>query len=320
MVNSSIIIPMFVALIGIIGTITPVLMNKYYESANKPFINVDIETLNNHTASAQISNTGSSPATNISLLIEAPKKIVNVIDLLNTGVTKTSQNFSQNILKMQIAKFIQGSGSRLKFEMLFDESRNNIRYANYNYSAFVIYDQGSNSVRIPLTTLDMLNEIYGSFNGFPGIAYLYLVLIPISILLIKRKRKKQKRKRFVDEMMNNLLKVRSTIKSEPMYRSILEDINTKDISVDTGLSLRIYWSIFEGIKNKNTSVDTNLRSVFDPQDYIIINDFNIVLKLRNEYISNNSIIDENRLQKLNDDCLHYAEKALKDIDWKKYSS
>ena len=101
---------------------------------------------------------------------------------------------------------------------------------------------------------------------------------------------------------------------------ILEDINTKDISVDTGLSLRIYWSIFEGIKNKNTSVDTNLRSVFDPQDYIIINDFNIVLKLRNEYISNNSIIDENRLQKLNDDCLHYAEKALKDIDWKKYSS
>ena len=126
-------------------------MNKYYESANKPFINVDIETLNNHTASAQISNTGSSPATNISLLIEAPKKIVNVIDLLNTGVTKTSQNFSQNILKMQIAKFVQGSGSRLKFEMLFDESRNNIRYANYNYSAFVIYDQGSNSVRIPLT-------------------------------------------------------------------------------------------------------------------------------------------------------------------------
>src|SRR5215213_3992513 len=176
MVNSAIMIPLFVAFLGISGTIIPILINNYYQSSNKPFINVDIQTPDNHTAYAEVSNTGSSPATNISLLIQAPQKIVKVTDLLNTGVPKTSQNFSQNILKMQIAKFVQGDGSRLIFEMLFDEPRNNIRYTDYNYSAFVIYDQGSNSFRIPLSTIDQLNELYGSFSGVPGIAYLYIVL------------------------------------------------------------------------------------------------------------------------------------------------
>ncbi len=145
-----------VAIVGIVAAIAPFLITTIYNQIySKP--NVILDIIPNIEGNGQrtrfdIRNIGVVPATNLSLLIDSPKKIMTVTNIFSTSHlslpdfnntilhSNIPMTINERFLEIKAAKLVHGGGSDILIETLID-SKTNQSYEDYRAS--LIYDQGS---------------------------------------------------------------------------------------------------------------------------------------------------------------------------------
>jgi len=158
-------IPVIVSVIGVFaGSIPFILAAVSNESTGPPTIDlvkqvsdipiIDWFVKSNH-ALFTFSNIGQSPATNVSLIIDSPKKIINVPKIScisklilqnpNSSVLENNIPVSMNrdSIQIDIPKMINGKASLTEIKVSLDGEQG----AN-DYRAFIIFDQGSDIGRL----------------------------------------------------------------------------------------------------------------------------------------------------------------------------
>jgi hypothetical protein len=300
--------PIIVAIIGITGTVIPSLLEtSSTQITNNPSIKLDKmlgatdETMfeelmhfdifsDDDEATLRLINDGGMPATNISLIIDSSKKIINVTkrygitdivlpDFSNVVLQNNIPRYvDTNVIKMNISRLMPGEGSAVEVEIKTDGEQ-----TLDDYRAFVMYDQGSAVAKDP-SVFAFLSPGYITLNVLVwvalGIWYFYFF-------------RTIKRKRLVQRLLGELIRWRGSIKSNPLTRDYLP---------------KFY--IGQMISSFNRKYITGVT------DYILVDDLYSKLIEREGKISNST---DNELKKINQQLLTLVQNALWQIDWKKYT-
>jgi hypothetical protein len=312
-------IPIIVAIIGLSGFILPqfstTLFNQVY---NKPYLYMTISSTTNVASglsrtSFNFTNSGTMPATNLSLILTAENKTIDYItnQLSTVNVTLANPRSPHSILEinqpnpingsfveLHIKKFVNGGGSRIN---LLVGSRNT---TIFDYTVYATYDQGSTKLWEP--------EISPEFNVLYYIFYFGTIVIAESVVFwyIIRQIFKRRMRRFANGSTQEMIVVRKELR---------ESLSNSEIFSDE------YWTTpaFFGRARRRylppPSVEQKRRRISNINDYMRIDDFYSILAERNSYIQNQAL-DGAALVKLNKKCLELAENALEKIDWSKYWS
>jgi hypothetical protein len=317
MVSTSTAVPIIVAVIVAAGAAIPPLYSGIRESREPDvFIVIRGKSPNITESTVSIANRGTEPASNLSLIISAPKDIVNITNLFSTADVilplfdntvlepGSTQAINHSMLKIQIPKLIQGTGSNITLEPFFNRSE--------SITTNAVFDQGSvqeilccndtdsrfNATR---NTPSVISAFYGWVKQFSGYFVFYLAYgavfgIPIFIWLYSRKRLKRDMKYVLDSILDT--------------RSVLRDYGSKDNDID-GSYLK-FASNRDRIKNIS--------------DILLLDDFYSALYKRNLYLhetyrgerGESDLSRANTLSKHNEALLAAAENALNKVDWNKY--
>jgi hypothetical protein len=303
--NLSLLVPIIVALIGIIGTIAPSFIDRSVSQNEKnPVIEFEYDIDLKNSIILTISNKGNGPATNMSLFINTtPISISNVTNLMTTSDI-SSNNMSLDIgksirvnntnIKIQTPTFVQGSGSIISLKLYFDT---NILETNLNLTSMSIYDQGSSysrfsSINKPPNFDFQSNEymVYYTFINLPIFIY-FLYYLHIS-----------RKKRYYKRIITSLLSIRHTLKLDIYTEIIFENLwNIKGVTyVDKILD-----------KNRSELLTLeNFRKSMDTKDYILLDDFFTLLNKRNFLLQSDTMTNQ---LKTKDDKV--KELNHKYIDW-----
>jgi hypothetical protein len=307
------------AILSVMGTIAaasiPILLTSYSSHiSNKPDVSVNVipnADRDGRKALILVVNDGSSAATNMSLTIEANKKIISITnEFTSTSVTisgfnktlfamHTSRNINQPSIILNIARFVPGSGSIIKLVTFIDAKQDQFYY-NYNVSA--AYDQGSVMGKVLKPTSHTLFQYLSNIAEYvvenPFLVASEIAVIPVTWIvlrwwLIKRI---HSRSRLIYLLINQLLYSREILKN---------NIDSED-----------HFSF--GTPNFYSYA---LR-YFEVDDLIRLQDLQTKLDNRIKYLSSpvspKRLETEAELSKYNKDCLILIEDVLKNIDWTKY--
>lgn len=324
MTNWGAAIPIIVAIIGISGVIVPSLstplINQIY---NKPSLKIDIisESKNKTATTVNLTNTGTMPATNLSLILTANNKIINdITNLLSTVNVTLANPGSHSLLKingpmahpkssfveLHVKKFVNGDGSVIKLAVGAKDA------IDKNYTAYATYDQGSTK----RTGAEIWWSDLSAFAN-PISSLIYLIVAEVIVVAyIWIRLHKRRKKRFFVGITQEMMDVRKALRETFSNKKIFSDKywTTKRLPSykywTTRLLLPTYASALLPITDKR-------RVVSDITDYMRIDDFYSKLAERNSSINNNQI-DDIALVKLNKKCLELVEDALEKIDWSKY--
>lgn len=205
-------VPILVALIGVTAAAIPLLLDTIINQVyNRPNVNIEITpfAVNGYQkATIVLTNTGVSTANNVSVLIQAPKEILNLTDKWSTtSVILTTANktlelnvpaqTNKSLIELSIQKFVFGSGSNITLETLINGGKEPIFY---NYTANAIYEEGS-SKGIVFRSQDPFTQelvrLWGTWSHPYLIVLYYVVIIPVVIIYLNRRRKSRSRLQYI---------------------------------------------------------------------------------------------------------------------------
>ena len=332
MVNWGAVSPIIVAIIGASGVIVPILINQLY---NKPNIDIDIKNSTQedpkNSTIITLSNIGTMPATNLSLIITAHNEIIdnitNVFSTVNVTLaspparsisllgifpiiiieipkppslfnTNSHSMIKSRSAELHVDKFVNGDGSIIKLAVGAKDARVG------DYIVYATYDQGSKSHAGLETDYPSLLIHY--------LPYIYLIVAEIiftiyfsvwSVRWILRRRKRT----FFEGIIYEIVDIR---------KELIETLSARKIFFDK------YWKELSGFKRYSVPIEYKHRMIRNVNDYIRIDDFYSKLAERNSYINscieNKHLIDDTALLKINKKCLELAEEVLEKIDWSRY--
>ena len=322
MVGSSATLSIAVAVIGVLGTIIPPYLSVISQDYRQPNIRIidatDRSAIQNRTSpfptnltqyDFRIANTGSAPATNLSVILNvSPMDIVNISNKLSTtGIvlpefnnrvfhSGDNQTVNSSLLELHIPKLIHGRGSTVALNTFINHSDE----GNNDIEAFAVYDQGS-TVDLLSSTAEPIS-FEGQFSNLLEVygPYYYLILYGsigwFSASYILRRRKL---KRFPLKIAKEIIAIRRELRNDHSSRYTYPEI----------------WN----------QVPYKMRKSIDSvNDYLLIDDFNSELKKRNSYLRDinkgETLPKDYTLLKLNETLLLAAENVLDKIDWNKYGS
>jgi hypothetical protein len=325
MVNWGTVTPIVVAIIGISGVVLPIFstvyVNQFY---NKPSINIDIGMRPEKGKQIiNITNSGTVPATNLSLVITANNHIINDV----TNLLSTTNVFLMNprpsslleinhlkpvkslVLGLHIEKFANGDGSIIKLAIGATNTTPN------DYVVYATHDQGS-TLMPPLPFFNTKNVSTAGAFFFIVAEFIVVIYIPLAV-------KRRNRKRVVQQITKEMIEVRKSLRHNPLDPNTFESQDTfksrwrwlprpmprpiTDSGVDT------IWKV------RYSRTGDSHKIIKETNDYIRVDDFYSKLVERDSYIKNNNqVIDDFTLAELNMQCLQLAEDALTKIDWSKY--
>ena len=330
MVNWGTVTPIVVAIIGISGVVLPafssVFINQIY---NKPSINIDIPTEPGRDKQIiNITNSGTIPATNLTIVITASNHTINnITNLLSTTdvilvnprpqslepqslETNNPQKINDTQLNLQVKKFANGAGSIIELAIGANET------TSKDYVVYAAYDQGSKKGLIEKperTPLQIINDYIITFlTGFinSGFAYFYLAEI-IVLLYVGHRLNRRTKRRFLQRVIKEIRDVRKSLRADPFNKEIL--------LVKPGHSDTAWAQPIRGLRGFLLRRREDKRKKFiSENDYTRIDDSYSKLTERNSYIQNNQVIEDFTLAELNRQCLELAEDALTKTDWSKY--
>lgn len=331
MAASSALVPILVAVIGVVGALVPALYVNSLQT--QPESDVTVTGLGYPVGATSdfvitIDNIlGNAPATNLTLILDSyadTSRFVYVKNLFSTTNVVLSQYHNivlepgsnrtinqSSPLKIHIPKLIHGIGSSIR---LMTEITNSTGFLD----VYALYDQGSNRLHIPETfsvettanpPLNLTKETekftqgvqyYVSSLFSPGIIQYYIVFFTtfgIIIYLYMRRRKTMRR--FLSKVVKNIVEIRGALRN---------DLTNKDIFSE------VWFEMPEKKRQDNHNIG----------DYLIIDDFYSQLRKRNSYLSSDNsekegnLSNANTLSILNEALLAAAENALNRVDWNKY--
>ena len=308
MAASSVLIPVVVAVIAVIGGILPIYIGTTHVPAL--FIYMEHYVHPDHSGvDVSIVNNGNSPATNLSITLTALYDSSNIMSITNKPLSSKilynntvlqpgfSQPMNQSMPEIRVPKLVPGEGSRIFFSAVAGN-------ASDAMALHVVHDQGSHELVAMgdqiRTTIDefqiqntILNTTYFILNP------VFLAYYAIFFGLIYLYHRIRKRTKFPTKVAKDIMETRKLLRSDVTSRSIFSEawVNVSDKKRQT-------------VKN----ID----------DYLLIDDFYQDLKKRNEYLERSSGNKEsdlsraNALSKLNESLLAAAENVLNKVDWNKY--
>lgn len=198
------------------------------------FVNIRGKSPNITESILSIANYGTAPATNMSIIISAPKGILNITNLFSTAevilpvhgniVLKpgSTQTINQPVLEIQTPRLVQGFGSNITLAAFFNHSE--------SVKINAVFDQGSVRARCcspDLTTSDPLTTTVNYFatifsysdRGAYAALYLSYVLIVGAFIFLwwdKRNRFKKVMKQVLDSIMETRRYLRSNYINAPL--------------------------------------------------------------------------------------------------------
>ena len=318
MVNWGAVSPIIVAIIGASGVIVPILINQLY---NKPNIDIDIKNSTQedpkNSTIITLSNIGTMPATNLSLIITAHNEIIdNITNVFSTANVTLVMPKSRSLLEinspmqinsssveLHVKKFANGGGSIIKLAVHTKDA------TDKDYTIYATYDQGSNKRSGGGHVFFIFSPSLGTYGFFAEL----IVIVYFFAWL-----RKHFRKRFFIELINEIIYVRKTLRI---------NLSDKDLSSDHTWTFNILDTEHHRVmklidKIFYAPVWAKHKLIKSVNDYTRIDDFYSKLAQRNSYIRscivNNYLIDDNDLLKLNKKCLELAEEVLEKIDWSRY--
>jgi hypothetical protein len=271
-----------------------------FDCSAKPNVEIEVkpDADNKSRIEVQLTNTGSQPATNLSLAIDSSMRVVNIINKFSTAniflqkdnttleVTQ-SRAISDNVINLYIQKLIQGLGSIVRIETVVDGKFNQY-YNNDRFDVYAVYDQGS--------TMGKIDPLYDSLTRvlFEPFILMYFIVLYIPIIIFYyyyfvRWTAKHFMRRLVDNARN-------------VHNAIKEDIMTR----------QSFSQFLSDAKNCNNQFKKEISNNF----YVL----NFYEKLDTREKKKVSDIAESELRPLNDECFSASEQVLRRIDWSEFNS
>jgi hypothetical protein len=199
-------IPIVVALIGVIGAVTPVLVTSFSsQSLNKPNVDINIIKSVDGWVELTLTNNGFAPATNLTLIVDASGEIANSSDYTLNTVQVSQIKIDDRRLEAHIPKLLQGSGSIVKLNISLSENSNNPYYVVY-----VTYDQGSNMKKYPATSTEALVEFSTTYGAFYIIFSVFY--FPLILFYSYRRRRKRRRNLLISKVIEDIIEIRRVLR------------------------------------------------------------------------------------------------------------
>jgi hypothetical protein len=202
-------IPIMVAVIGVIGTLTPVLVNYIStQSSDKPMVDIQFSRMD-RGMEITLGNKGFAPATDVTLMVYAPKKIADNSSYILNTVQVDPIEISNTRLEAHIPKLVHGSGSVVKIAVYLSESPD-----SNTFDAYVTYEEGSHSEAYAFTTddTDFLSQLFGRFDILTFSIIFYSIFIPLFFILLYRISRKRQGKKFISKVMENITEIRRELR------------------------------------------------------------------------------------------------------------
>jgi len=307
-----------IAIIAFVGAITPILVTSFSNwASNMPIVDPDMILYNNSNTNSEeaeitLTNIGFGPATNITLIVYAPKLdgVINIGSTAQVELPITSQTdpirYDGTRIEAHIPKLVTGSGSFVKLKLFLARNQT---ISSDGYPAYVTYDQGSDTRTFFLNIDDPLTGIYNGYNNalpygnillIPVILFGLFIFLYIRLLQVRKKRKQLMEKlkgHFISGVIDDLIHIRRVLKIDSKHQQPLPNLWR------IGGDYKFMLDYLDYIKAKEI------------QDYIILEDIFVALEDRNQSLSS---ISDYRLEMLNKNLLYLANNALEKINWKKY--
>ena len=270
------------------------------------------------------SNIGSSPATNMTLIVESLHPILeaftdsSTVEISSTNI-EDSRYIEDSRFTARIPILNQGGGAYIAVYLnvsisdsdmngsIFVVSGSGLFSESFSeaYSVYAIYNEGSTGKFFPLTAFEKFQEIYGVFGSISLIIVYVLIAVFFLIFFIHRVRRGRV-KTFISKLLENITEIRRALRSNN---------NNKEV-------FRNDWKLDESQKqdiqqNKSQKRYTQYIQQRATLDYILLDDFYTKLDERNQSLKN---IIPQKLENLNENLLQLADNALQKIDWEKYTS
>jgi hypothetical protein len=332
MANWGAAVPIIVAIIGISGVVIPTFSTQIY---NKPSLNIDIPNeLENGTQIIELSNNGTVPATNLSLVLTANNKIINnITNLLSTiNVNLVSPGppslleinhlkpINASVVTLHVDKFVSGIGSVIKLAV----GAKGVTYKDY--TVYMAYDQGSNKRSGGEQGPFFLYTYPIYFVVYPFIAF--GIAFGILILYLAVKVRTQIKKRLCTMIMEDIIDFRKIVKKNKNYN--LSHLNVyipgRKVFMKRAWKLKAVRKVLGVLDKfiprpllrswaKEGKGITLAQLIRGAEDFLPVDDFYLKMKVRKNAIKSHK---DDEIKKLNEECLNLAEDALKNVNWSKY--
>ena len=326
MAASSAIIPIIVAVIGVVGTIAPLYINN--SVSTNPGIVIEAQPLESNVSGdiVHIGNVGNAPATNMSVILsscwsgysnmtsrfmlqpltsDCKARIHSITNSYSTAdVVLTPKNVSlesgstqivnKSIVRVIIPRLVQGPASFINLQV--NPSLGDV---------FVTYDQGSTSLRLFDLAWEDAVPIWLENTGLFGPLGLFYLIFYLTFFIligwyIGRLMDGRAVKRFLANITDNIMQVRGALRRDHTHKNDFPDV----------------WNEMPANKRR--------KAMRDISDYLVVDDFYSELTNRNIYLSSDldkkesGLSRANTLSKLNEALLTAAENVLNKVDWNKY--
>jgi hypothetical protein len=343
--GSAVLVPIIVAVIGVVGTIVPI-----YTTSSTAELVTRVSLLPEHDNKSYfvlITNRGDVPATNISITIRSCLALLPCefkIHTITNGFSNAklflpqsnktlepgkTETVNQSIIEIQTAKLVHGQGSAIRLSGITNSSEN-------DFIVSTLSDQGSARLievnpQNPYTSGDYatfpkyVQEFIKWYNNHPmtsGDIHIPLYLIeliqwfdenvaPLAyfFLVFYSLLFVIILVYFMRRKANKKFLTTATNNIMEVRRTLLKDHTYKDKLSDA-------WS--------NVPVSARRRIIKDMANYLLIDDFYSQLEGRNQYLEKNmdkeksDLSRANALSKHNEAVLAAAENALNKVNWNKY--
>ena len=322
MAASSALVPIIVAVIGVVGAVVPAVYVNSQRTQSEPDVAISGQGT---TLSPEMPNKtmffiyidnelGNAAATNLTLILEPELEgtfayIENdfsttdvVLPQDNNTVLESGSRLEINQsfpLKIYIPVLVHGIGSSIRLV-----TQITCNFGCIGLIVHSIYDQGSDKLEILNGTGiggGSLVTTKPELSFTPYYYYYYYIIFYGSLAgtVVTYIWYRRKMRRFPREIAKKVMEIRRVLRSDHHSRTIFPEI----------------WDRVSERKR---------RTIDSINDYLLIDDFNSELRKRNSYLSSDTDRKEsdlsrtNTLAKLNEAILAAAENVLNKVDWNKY--
>lgn len=187
------------AIIAVVGVIAIPLLSMGSPYISGPILHyIIIPSSDGRTAKISVGNNGMSPATNVTLTVIAPMKILGIKSSFGTDEIKTL-SFNGTIMKAVIPKIVQGPGSLVEINLVIDAPSGSY-YSNY--TGYATYNQGSAISNVT----DSFSETLTKYSWAIILIYVYVIFY---IFLFNWVRNKGK----LHQLIYGLIEIRNRLKN-----------------------------------------------------------------------------------------------------------
>ena len=257
MAATSVLVPIFVAVIGVIGTLTPLYINSSVSSSPKIIIRSDPVNSNVNESHILIQNNGTVAATNMSVFVNAcqtnsstPANCQFKIHSITNGYSTadvlvppndvplepgSSQKFNRSLAEVHVPKLVQGSASFINLYVAYDNSSGQLgrrAVSPSEFDVYAIFDQGSaSSADTPKTWQEELLPFFNPSIDSPYYIYILILYLTLSGFTGWYISVRRGRKHFISSVIDKIDEVRRQLRGDHTYTGHLyEDFYWRDES------------------------------------------------------------------------------------------